>query len=70
MEYNESPLFLLLDPLSSADKRELPIVVYETELKVIKDEPTLRYRKIYYYYCISTLLRILIHDRCYISTPY
>ena len=42
MEYNESPLFLLLDPLSSADRRELPIVVYETELKVIKDEPTLR----------------------------
>eukprot|EP00029_Vermamoeba_vermiformis_P000889 TRINITY_DN11064_c0_g1_i1.p1 TRINITY_DN11064_c0_g1~~TRINITY_DN11064_c0_g1_i1.p1 ORF type:complete len:307 (-),score=117.14 TRINITY_DN11064_c0_g1_i1:104-1024(-) len=48
MEYNESPLFLLLDPVPSAEKRELPIVVYETELKVIKDEPTLRFAKVQY----------------------
>jgi len=48
LEYNENPLYLVLDPLSQGERKELPLTIYETELKIINDEPTLRFAKINY----------------------
>jgi COP9 signalosome complex subunit 6 len=48
LEFNENPFYLLLDPLTTADRKELPITLYETEVKVVNDEPTLRFTKVPY----------------------
>jgi len=45
---NESPLYLLLDPVASAVSRELPITIYESELRIIDDEPTTLFSKVSY----------------------
>jgi len=41
--FNESPLFLLMDPspLKKEDKKDLPVTIYESELHVVQDRPTL-----------------------------
>ena len=39
-EINESPVFLLLDPKISEASRDLPIMLYETELHVIEGVPS------------------------------
>ncbi|QDZ19356.1 Mov34 domain-containing protein [Chloropicon primus] len=39
-EINESPVFLLLDPKMSDERRDLPIMIYETELHVIERFPS------------------------------
>jgi len=46
MTYNESPLFLLLDPL--AISKELPITIYESELHIINDVPVMMFAKTQY----------------------
>eukprot|EP00882_Tetradesmus_deserticola_P007977 GHRQ01008401.1.p1 GENE.GHRQ01008401.1~~GHRQ01008401.1.p1 ORF type:complete len:320 (+),score=177.84 GHRQ01008401.1:360-1319(+) len=38
-EYNESPLLLLLDPAINHSRKDLPLVVYETELHVVAGAP-------------------------------
>jgi len=37
-EYNESPLYLRMDPLPKKTDKSLPVTVYRMELKVVKDK--------------------------------
>jgi COP9 signalosome complex subunit 6 len=47
-EFNESPLYLQLDTVACGTAKELPISIYESELHVIKETPTLLFVKIPY----------------------
>ncbi|KAL6049460.1 COP9 signalosome complex subunit 6 [Balamuthia mandrillaris] len=48
MGINESPLYLLLDPVASTVSRELPITIFESELRIINDEPTMLFSTVPY----------------------
>lgn len=47
MEFNESPLFMLLDPVSKglSAKKKLPITLFESELHVLNGAPTMLFVK-------------------------
>eukprot|EP00898_Chlorokybus_atmophyticus_P006793 jgi/Chlat1/7114/Chrsp57S06799 len=45
MEHNESPVYLLLDPIPSHTSKDLPITIYESELHVIDGLPSLIFVK-------------------------
>jgi len=45
LEFNESPLYLLLDAVACNTSKELPIFIYESELHVVQDTPTLMFVK-------------------------
>lgn len=47
MEFNESPLFLLLDPEAKglSTKKKLPIMLFESELHVLNGNPTMLFVK-------------------------
>jgi len=47
MELNESPLYLLLDTsaCTRVDQKELPVTIFESELHVIEDRPTMLFGK-------------------------
>jgi COP9 signalosome complex subunit 6 len=47
MEFNESPLFLLLDPVSKglSTKKKLPLTLYESELHMLNGAPTMIFVK-------------------------
>ena len=45
LEYNESPFYLLFNPNIPPTARNLPISIYETELRIIMDQPTLIFSK-------------------------
>jgi len=47
---NESPLFLLLDPVACArpDVKDLPIHLFESELRIVSEQPTLLFVKVNY----------------------
>ncbi|KNC51582.1 uncharacterized protein AMSG_12073 [Thecamonas trahens ATCC 50062] len=40
---NESPLYMVLDPTPPPGTKELPIDIYESELRIIDDSPTYRF---------------------------
>mmetsp|Transcript_2014 Transcript_2014/g.3081 ORF Transcript_2014/g.3081 Transcript_2014/m.3081 type:complete len:311 (-) Transcript_2014:130-1062(-) len=40
-KYNENPLFLLMDPAPRLESKELPIEIFEYELHVVQDTPTM-----------------------------
>jgi len=46
--FNESPLYLILDTLVSKVTKGLPVQVFESELRIINDEPTLLFSKVQY----------------------
>lgn len=46
--YNESSLYLLLDTNPDVHVNEIPISIYESQLKVVNDEPTTIFVKIEY----------------------
>jgi len=46
--YNESPLFLLLDPEPKPGTQNLPILLLETTVKVVDDKPKLIWTKVPY----------------------
>ncbi|KAJ0405513.1 hypothetical protein P43SY_011361 [Pythium insidiosum] len=50
MEFNESPLFLLMDPTPQgmSTKKKLPIALYESELHVLDGSPTMIFVKTSY----------------------
>jgi COP9 signalosome complex subunit 6 len=50
MDVNENPLYLLLDAASCLrpSTKDLPISIYESELHVIQEKPTLMFVKIPY----------------------
>jgi len=41
LQYNESPLFLLLDPTINAGQKDLPVTLFESEVHIVKDQPSL-----------------------------
>jgi len=43
--YNERPLYLLLNPNPADDARDIPITVYETEVRVTKDKTVTDFAK-------------------------
>lgn len=43
--FNESPLYLLLDPTPRPGSRELPITIFETELRMVNGEPQMLFSK-------------------------
>lgn len=47
MEFNESPLFMLLDPVSEglSTKKKLPVTLFESELHVLNGAPTMLFVK-------------------------
>ncbi|TYZ57682.1 hypothetical protein PybrP1_001746 [[Pythium] brassicae (nom. inval.)] len=47
MEFNESPLFMLLDPVSKAlnTKKKLPVTLFESELHMLNGAPTMLFVK-------------------------
>jgi len=49
-EANESPLYLVLDPITASKKstKELPIVIYESELHMVDENPTNLFVKVPY----------------------
>jgi len=47
MKFNESPLYLILDPLSILS-RELPLTLLEAGIKIENDAPVLRFAKVTY----------------------
>ncbi|KAJ8599970.1 hypothetical protein CTAYLR_002871 [Chrysophaeum taylorii] len=48
LKYNESPLFLIMDPSPSADSKELPITIFEYELHMVNETPTMLFVSIPY----------------------
>lgn len=46
LEFNESPIYLVLDTVAAHHSREIPITIYESELHIINDSPTLVFVKI------------------------
>jgi len=48
MAFNESPLYLLLSPLVPPQARELPLTLYESEVKMVDDSPTLVFTRVNY----------------------
>jgi COP9 signalosome complex subunit 6 len=40
-QYNESPLFLLMNPLAAIGSKTLPVVIHESEVHLVNDQPTL-----------------------------
>eukprot|EP01121_Diplochlamys_sp_Union-15-3_P003353 TRINITY_DN131_c0_g1_i3.p1 TRINITY_DN131_c0_g1~~TRINITY_DN131_c0_g1_i3.p1 ORF type:complete len:235 (+),score=27.77 TRINITY_DN131_c0_g1_i3:70-774(+) len=48
MAFNESPLYLLLSPIVPPQARELPLTLYESEVKMVDDTPTLVFTRINY----------------------
>jgi len=46
LEFNESPLYLVLDTAATHHSREIPITIYESELHMIQDSPTLVFVRI------------------------
>eukprot|EP01088_Endostelium_zonatum_P014081 TRINITY_DN294_c0_g3_i1.p1 TRINITY_DN294_c0_g3~~TRINITY_DN294_c0_g3_i1.p1 ORF type:complete len:313 (-),score=78.97 TRINITY_DN294_c0_g3_i1:79-1017(-) len=44
--FNESPLYLLLDTVACAVARELPIYIYESELRIVDGEPVNFFSKV------------------------
>lgn len=43
--YNESPLFLQLDPTINPTQRDLPVYIYDSEVHIVKDQPLLLFSK-------------------------
>ena len=41
VQYNEAPLFLLMQPSPDPDASELPVAIYESEMHMVHDAPTL-----------------------------
>lgn len=48
LKYNESPLFLLMDPSPSTESKELPITIFEYELHMVNETPTMLFVSIPY----------------------
>jgi len=49
LPFNESPLYLLLDQVASkVATKGLPITIFESELRIINDEPTMLFSKVSY----------------------
>ncbi|XP_049849966.1 COP9 signalosome complex subunit 6-like [Schistocerca gregaria] len=46
--FNESPLFLCLDPNLEVGIREVPIEIYESKIKVVRDQPVSQFVKVPY----------------------
>jgi COP9 signalosome complex subunit 6 len=70
MEYNENPLFLLLDAsaVMAASQRELPLAVFESELRIINDAPRVLFSKLNYTIETNEAERIAVDHVAHLST--
>jgi len=66
--YNESPLFLLLDPESKPGSQNLPINLYETTVRVIDEKPRVVFTKIPYSIETTEAERIAVDHVANVST--
>lgn len=48
MEYNESPLLLLVNCEMASEMRDLPVYVYETVLHIVEDLPVMAFARVPY----------------------
>jgi len=48
ISFNESPLYLVLDPIVTGTTKGLPVQIFESELRIINDEPTFLFSKVQY----------------------
>lgn len=50
LEVNESPIYLVLDAAAAfaSTSKDLPITVFESELHVVQDQPTMLFVKVPY----------------------
>jgi len=58
--YNERPLYLLLNPNPPDDARDIPITVYETEVRVTKDKTVTDFAKTAYKVAADEAERITV----------
>lgn len=70
MEFNENPLFLLLDvsAVMIATQRELPLTIYESELRIIQDAPCILFSKLNYSIETNEAERIAVDHVAHLST--
>jgi len=66
--YNESPLFLLLDPESKPGSQNLPITLWETTVRVYDEKPRLVFTKIPYSIETTEAERIAVDHVANVST--
>jgi len=66
--YNESPLFLLLDPDTRPGSQNLPIVVLETTVKVVDEKPRIVFTKVPYSIETTEAERIAVDHVANVST--
>lgn len=71
MEYNESPLLLLVNCEMASEMRDLPVYVYETVLHIVEDLPVMAFARVPYRIeseevCLCVMLGVfhLIHCHC------
>jgi len=68
LQFNESPLYLLLDPIiPQHHRKELPINIYESELRIVKDEPTYVFSKAPYKIETGEAERIAVDHIAHVS---
>jgi len=69
LSFNESPLYLVLDPIASkVTTKGLPITIYESELRIINDEPTMLFAKVSYKVETGEAERIAVDHVAHVTT--
>eukprot|EP01103_Thecamoeba_quadrilineata_P012686 TRINITY_DN3326_c0_g1_i2.p1 TRINITY_DN3326_c0_g1~~TRINITY_DN3326_c0_g1_i2.p1 ORF type:complete len:246 (+),score=41.47 TRINITY_DN3326_c0_g1_i2:28-738(+) len=67
LQFNENPLYLLLDTAVQQHRKELPITIYESELRIVNDVPTLLFRKAPYKIETGEAERIAVDHVAHVS---
>jgi len=67
LPFNESPLYLLLDPSTSKHHKELPVTIYESELRIVNDVPTMVFSKAPYKIETGEAERIAVDHIAHVS---
>jgi COP9 signalosome complex subunit 6 len=70
MDFNENPVFLLLDrdAAKSPTQKELPITLFESELRMVNDAPTLLFNKVAYTIETNEAERIAVDHVAHLSS--
>jgi len=67
-QYNESPLLLILDPDTKPGNQNLPIVLWETTVKVVDDKPKIGFTRVPYTIETTEAERIAVDHVANVST--
>jgi len=70
MDFNENPVFLLLDKVAAKSpvQKELPITLFESELRMVNDAPTLLFNKVAYTIETNEAERIAVDHVAHLSS--